>query len=169
MVNLSNKERFLLEGEKYQQQRAIDKYNNYAIQAEDSSLKSLFSNLAKVEERHLEMINKLLNGSLPSLNSQYIHPYYESNISLYNNYFNVGNITLTSVDKSFKDGDKIICFEALTTEELLYSTYSSSFSEFKTTNLKNIFDTILKEKQENLKYLNDYMVTKGMYDNTVFF
>ena len=33
MVNLTNKERFLLEGEKYQQQLAIDKYNNFALQA----------------------------------------------------------------------------------------------------------------------------------------
>ena len=33
MVNLSSKERFLLEGEKYQQQLAIDKYNDYALQS----------------------------------------------------------------------------------------------------------------------------------------
>ena len=30
MVNLSNKEISLLEGEKYQQQLVIDKYNDYA-------------------------------------------------------------------------------------------------------------------------------------------
>ncbi len=33
MVNLTIKEKFLLEGEKYQQQLAIDKYNDYALQA----------------------------------------------------------------------------------------------------------------------------------------
>ena len=53
MVNLTNKEKFLLEGEKYQHQLAIDKYNNYVAQSQDSILKNLFSNLVKIEEKHL--------------------------------------------------------------------------------------------------------------------
>ena len=35
MVNLSSKEKFLLEGERYQQQLAIDQNNDYALQAQD--------------------------------------------------------------------------------------------------------------------------------------
>ena len=38
MVNLSSKEKFLLEGEKYQQQLAIDKFNDFTLHAKDDKL-----------------------------------------------------------------------------------------------------------------------------------
>ena len=77
MVNLTNKEKFLLEGEKYQHQLAIDKYNNYVAQSQDSILKNLFSNLVKIEEKHLSIINEMLQGQVPQINTESIHPYYE--------------------------------------------------------------------------------------------
>ena len=41
------------------------------------------------------------------------------------------------MDNNFDDGDKIICFDALTTEELLHSTSSASSLEFEETEYKN--------------------------------
>lgn len=171
MVNLTSKEIFLLEGEKYQQQLVIDKYNNYALQAQDDSLKSLFFNLVKIEEKHLNMIDEMLQGKVPQIKKENIHPYYENNSINSNNYINIGNITLTSLDNniSYDDGDKIICFDALTTEELLHSTCSASSLEFEKTEFENILKYIIEEKSENLKYLNDYMTKKGMYNNTIHF
>ena len=171
MVNLTSKERFLLEGEKYQQQLVIDKYNDYALQAQDDSLKSLFSNLVKIEEKHLNMIDEMLQGKVPQMNKENIHPYYENNSINSNDYINIGNITLISLDdnSSYDDGDKIICFDALTTEELLHSTCSASSLEFEKTEFENILKYIIEEKSENLKYLNDYMTKKGMYNNIIHF
>lgn len=171
MVNLSSKERFLLEGEKYQQQLAIDKYNDYALQSHDPDLKSLFSNLVKIEEKHLKIVDEMLEGNTPTINKQELHPYYKNNTYSSNDYLNVGNMTLTSMDDnySYQDGDKIICFDALTTEELLHSTYSASSLEFKKTEFHNAFKYIIDEKVENLKYINDYMNKKGMYNNTIYF
>ena len=62
MINLTTKERFLLEGEKYQQLLAIDKFNDYALQSQDAYLKQLFSNLVKIEEKHLKMFDDMLQG-----------------------------------------------------------------------------------------------------------
>lgn len=171
MVNLTNKEIFLLEGEKYQQQLAIDKFNDYALQAQDQVLKNIFFNLAKIEEKHLNMINQILNGEIPQLNNKDIHPYYENNSINSNDFINIGNITLTSLEDSnnYNDGDKIICFDALTTEELLHSTSSASSLEFENTKFENILKYIIQEKSENIKYLNEYMTKKGMYNNTIFF
>lgn len=171
MVNLTSKERFLLEGEKYQQQLVIDKYNDYALQAQDDSLKGLFSNLVKIEEKHLNMIDEMLQGKVPQMNKENIHPYYENNSINSNDYINIGNITLISLDdnSSYDDGDKIICFDALTTEELLHSTCSASSLEFEKTEFENILKYIIEEKSENLKYLNDYMTKKGMYNNIIHF
>ena len=171
MVNLTSKEKSLLEGEKYQQQLAIDKYNDYAIQSQDNTLKALFSNLVKIEEKHLDMIEKMLQGEIPNINRENIHPLYENSSIDSNNYLNIGNITLTSMDDnySYEDGDKIICFDALTTEELLHSTSSASSLEFEKSEFHNALKYIIDEKSENLKYINDYMTKKGMYDNTIYF
>ena len=171
MVNLTTKERFLLEGEKYQQQLAIDEYNDYAVQAHDNTLKTLFSNLVKIEEKHLDMIDEMLQGSVPNINKGNLHPYYKNNSINSADYINIGNITLTSMDdsNSYNDGDKIICFDALTTEELLHSTSSASSLEFENTEFENILKYIIEEKSENIKYLNDYMIKKGMYNNIIYF
>lgn len=169
MVNLTNKERFLLEGEKYQQQLAIDKYNNFALQAADPILKTIFSNLSEIEENHLNMVNEMLQGRIPQINTQNLHPYYTNTSSLSNEYLNIGNMTITSMDNSFDDGDKIICFDALTTEELLHSTYSASSLEFEESEYKNILSKIIDDKKNSLQYLNDYMTKKGMYNNTIYF
>lgn len=169
MVNLTNKERFLLEGEKYQQQLAIDKYNNFSLQAADPILKTIFSNLSEIEENHLNMVNEMLQGRIPQINTQNLHPYYTNTSSLSNEYLNIGNMTITSMDNSFDDGDKIICFDALTTEELLHSTYSASSLEFEESEYKNILSKIIDDKKNSLQYLNDYMIKKGMYNNTIYF
>lgn len=171
MVNLTSKERFLLEGEKYQEQLAIDKYNDYALQSQDNALKNLFFNLVKIEENHLNMINEMLQGNVPKINKNNLHPYYENNSINSNDYINIGNITLTAMDgdNSYDDGDKIICFDALTTEELLHSTSSTSSLEFENTDFENILKYIIDEKSENIKYLNNYMIKKGMYNNIIYF
>ena len=113
----------------------------------------------------------MLKGKIPIVNNQNLHPYYEDNMYYSNNYLNVGNITLSSMDDNFsyEDGDKIICFDALTTEELLHSTYTTSSLEFDKTEFNNIFKFIINEKVESIKYINDYMNKKGMYNNTIYF
>lgn len=62
-----------------------------------------------------------------------------------------------------------MCFDALTTEELLHSTTSVSSLEFENTAFENTLKCIINEKSESIKYLNDYMNKKGMYDNIIYF
>ena len=115
------------------------------------------------------MVNEMLQGIVPKFNKEFIHPYYENSSFNSSDYLNVGNITLTSMDDNYNDGDKIICFNALTTEELLHSTYSSSSFEFEKTEFSDVFKFIIDEKNENLKYINDYMYKNGMHNNTIYF
>ena len=115
------------------------------------------------------MVNEMLQGRIPQINTQNLHPYYTNTSSLSNEYLNIGNMTITSMDNSFDDGDKIICFDALTTEELLHSTYSASSLEFEESEYKNILSKIIDDKKNSLQYLNDYMIKKGMYNNTIYF
>ena len=113
----------------------------------------------------------MLQGKVPLINNKSIHPYYESNTFNSNNYLSVGGMMLTSLDNNYiyEDGDKIICFDALTTEELLHYTYNISKSEFEKSEFNDIFEFIINEKNENIKYINEYMNKKGMYNNTIYF
>ena len=169
MANLTSKEIFLLEGEKYQQQLAIDKYSNYALQAEDPKLKTIFSNLAKSEEKHLSMINDILAGRIPTINNKDYHPYYSDSVTNSNDYLNVGNITLTAVNNDYNESDKVICLDALNTEELLHSIYSASSLEFEENSSRKVLSKIISDKNDSIQYLNNYMTRNGMYNNTILF
>ena len=70
MINLSTKERMLLEDEKSHEQLCVDKYNEYSNKACDTELKNLFSQLAQKEQQHLDSINQLLSGVVPNVNKQ---------------------------------------------------------------------------------------------------
>jgi len=56
----------LLEDQKTHEQVCIDKYTNYADQTQSPQLKNLFQDYAAQEQQHLDSINQLLNGQLPT-------------------------------------------------------------------------------------------------------
>ncbi len=69
-VTLSTKERFLLEDQKTHEEQCILKYDNYANLACDEQLKSVFRSNGQKEQEHLQTINQLLNGKIPSMAGQ---------------------------------------------------------------------------------------------------
>ncbi len=87
MVNLSTKERMLLEDEKSHEQLCVDKYNEYSNKAHCPELKNLFSQLAQKEQQHLDSINQLLNGIVPNINQQSGGQQNSSNQQLVNQQF----------------------------------------------------------------------------------
>lgn len=105
MVNLSTKERMLLEDEKSHEQLCVDKYNEYSNKAHCPELKNLFSQLAQKEQQHLDSINQLLNGIVPNINQQPGGQQNNSNQQLVNQQFinqshiNFGTNTYNEHDK----------------------------------------------------------------------
>lgn len=67
MTNLTQKEKMLLSDQKKHEQVCIQKYQNYANQAQDSQLKQLFTSLAQQEQQHLDTINQIMSGQVPSM------------------------------------------------------------------------------------------------------
>jgi spore coat protein CotF len=70
IVNLTQKERSLLEDQKTHEEICIKKYNNYANLSCDHELSTLFLNLGAQEKTHLDTINQLLSGQMPNMGSQ---------------------------------------------------------------------------------------------------
>jgi spore coat protein CotF len=66
-MQLSQKERSILEDQKSHEELCIKKYNNYANQAQDPQLKQLFQSLAQKEQEHLNSITQILSGQVPNI------------------------------------------------------------------------------------------------------
>ena len=69
-VQLTTKERLLLQDQKSQEELCVKKYQSYAGLAQDPQLKQLFSSLAQKEQEHLNTINQILSGQVPSVGAQ---------------------------------------------------------------------------------------------------
>ncbi|HEY8349764.1 MAG TPA: ferritin-like domain-containing protein, partial [Clostridia bacterium] len=69
-ISLTTKERMLLEDQKSHEEICIEKYSKYAQLASDPQLKNIFINNGKIEQEHLDTLNQLLKGQVPSMGQQ---------------------------------------------------------------------------------------------------
>lgn len=152
-VQLSQKERLLLEDQRSHEDLCVQKYQKYAGQAQDPQLKQLFTDLAQKEQEHLNSINQLLSGQMPNMaagqqQQQGQQPMQGAQ--------GQGNQTPNK-------NDEILCQDMLSTEKYVSGTYDTAIFEFADTNIRNILNHIQKEEQEHGDRLFKYMQNKGMY------
>ncbi|EKQ52842.1 MULTISPECIES: spore coat protein [unclassified Clostridium] len=148
-VNLTQKERMLLEDQKSHEQICIQKYSNYANQAQDTQLKEICKNNGQIEKQHLDTINQLLNGNVPQMKQQ--------NQSSGQNMNNSQSVTSNLSDKE-------ICSDLLMTEKYVSGAYDTAIFEFKDTEVRDVLNHIQKEEQKHGEAIFKYMESKGMYN-----
>ena len=152
-ITLTQKERMLLEDQKNHEQICIEKYSNYANQAQDNQLKQICKNNEQIERQHLNTINQLLNGTVPQMNQQQ------------NQGQNPGqNMNNTQVAGVCGASDKDICSDLLMTEKYVSGTYDTAIFEFKDTEVRDVLNHIQKEEQKHGESIFKYMESKGMYN-----
>jgi len=156
MINLTTKERMLLEDEKEHEQLCIDKYNQYATRAHDPQLQNLFNQLAQKEQQHLDTINQLLNGTMPSMGQGQQQSQQQNNMTTQMPNLNLGT-------QSYDKHDKMLCSDSLSTEKFVSSTYNTAIFEFRDKNIRQILNHIQKEEQEHGEQIYNYMASHGMY------
>lgn len=152
MSHLTQKERYLLEDQKSQEELCIKKYNNYANQAQDSSLKQLFTQIGQQEQQHLNTINQILSGQVPSMNQQQN----QQNTNMQGMTSGQGGMT------NQQDAD--LCEDLLSTEKYVSGTYNTAIFEFKDSNIRQALNHIQKEEQQHGEQIFNYMQSKGMYN-----
>ncbi|NEZ47032.1 spore coat protein [Clostridium niameyense] len=156
--NLSQKERMLLEDQKSHEQLCIEKYTNYANQAQDPQLKQIFLQSLEDEKQHLNTINQMLNGQVPNLAMEKSK---QQNSNKNMNAQMPSNNTSAGLNSK---SDKELCEDILMTEKYVSSTYDTSIFEFTNTTLRDDLNHIQKEEQNHGKAVFDYMHSKGMYN-----
>ena len=147
-ITLSQKERMLLEDQKSHEQICIEKYSNYANQAQDIQLKQICKTNEQIERTHLDTINQLLSGNIPQMNQ---------------NQNPVQNVNTTATVVS-NISDKDMCSDLLMTEKYVSGAYDTTIFEFRDTNVRDVLNHIQKEEQKHGEAIFQYMESKGMYN-----
>lgn len=149
MIQLTKKETDLLKDMKDQEQLCIDKYTKHAQCASDAQLKNLFSQMATTEREHLDTLNQICSGTVPSPSG--------------------GSKTTPTFTATYtaetpeKCNDKYLCSDALAIEKHASHLYDTCIFEFADENVRKALNHIQKEEQEHGKMLYDYMNVNGMY------
>jgi len=151
-LNLTQKERMLLEDQKNHEQVCIQKYLSFASQASDPQLQQLFRNYANQEQQHFNTINQILNGQIP-------------NVSQNNqNMQSAPQLNPQSNHPSFQNKDDAeLCKDLLMTEKYISGTYDTAIFEFSNSNIRQILNHIQKEEQQHGEGIFNYMQAHGMY------
>lgn len=149
MLQLTQKETELLKDMKDQEQLCIDKYSKHAACAKDPQLKNLFSQMATTENGHLNTLNQICSGSVPSPAGG------SSSMPTFTPYYCEENCD--------KQNDKYLCSDALAIEKHASHLYDTCVFEFADENVRKTLNHIQKEEQDHGKMLYDYMKVNGMY------
>lgn len=154
-LQLSEKEKMLLEDQKSHEMLCIEKYSHYGKEAEDEQLQLLCEQHEKHEKNHLDTINKLLSGKVPKINQQQSQSQQKQSKSSVQK--------KQTVQKTGSQNDKNICADLLMSEKYVSGTYDTAIFEFRDTNVRQILNHIQKEEQQHGEEIFQYMQSNGMY------
>ncbi len=153
MIQLTQKERLLLEDQKAHEELCILKYSSYAQQAKDPQLKQLFTTYAGQEQQHLDTVNQILAGQQPAMGSgqQQAQPPPP------------GPEGIGRQLAADAQNDAAICQDMLSTEKYISATYDTAIFEMIDANVRQALNHIQKEEQQHGEGIFNYMQSKGYY------
>ena len=156
-LQLTQKERSLLEDQKKHEEICIQKYTNYAQQAEDPQLKQLFNQYASQEQQHYNTINQLLQGQQPMIggNQGYQQQAQQRQGQQLQSRTGAGMAG---------QGDAALCTDMLMTEKFVSSAYDTAIFESANAQVRQALQHIQKEEQQHGEGLFNYMQQNGMYN-----
>ena len=164
---LSQKERMLLEDLKKEEDLCVMKYQNYAQQAQDSQLSSLFSKLAGEEQKHHDTVDQLLQGGGPSQASLTAHAAGRIDSATQTMKSSKPNRTsgMTGLNASGSGGnpDQYLLQDMLSTEKYVSSAYDTGVFESAQPNIRKALQQIQQDEQGHGEQLYQYMSSHGMY------
>lgn len=168
-LNLSQKERMLLEDQKSHEELCVKKYNDYASKTQDTQLKQLFNNYSSKEQDHLNSINQILSGQVPQMNQQQGQQSQQSQSG------NQGTQGTQNNQQGMAQGmnqntsflsknDQDLCHDMLMVEKYVSGSYDTAIFEMKDKNVRDVLNHIQKEEQQHGEGLYNYLNSRGMYN-----
>jgi len=158
MINLTQKEKALLQDQKTHEEVCIKKYNEYANKAEDPQLKQLFRNHAQHEQQHLSTINQIASGQVPNMNQNQQQQGQQGA----QGQGTQGQNGMRTGSGSKNDAD--LCNDILMTEKFVSGAYDTAIFEFRDPNIRQALNHIQKEEQQHGESVFKYMESMGLYN-----
>ncbi len=149
-MDFTQKEKDMLSELKNHEKLCIEKYSRHSQCAADEQLKSLFQGLSEEENKHLESLNQIENGTVPPISNE------EKPLPV----FTAKYKSMLSPEKS---SDMYLCNDLLSGEKHVSHMYDTAAFEFRDQNVRTFLNHIQKEEQKHGKMIYDYMTTNGMY------
>jgi spore coat protein CotF len=156
-LQLSQKEKSLLMDQRTHEETCVDKYAKYSNQAQDPQLKQLFNSHAAQEQEHLNTINQILSGQVPSVGGQQNQGQSQPQMTS-----GQGQM-ISSVQGNYNQEDAKLCKDILMTEKFVSGAYNTAIFEFRDTNIRQVLNHIQKEEQQHGEGIFHYMQSQGMY------
>lgn len=155
---LSQKENQLLQDQKTHEKICIQKYQKYAQQASDPKLKQLFQSYAEQEQQHLNTIDSILNGQVPSMNQS------QNSQSTQQSQQNSTQAQSTTTQSGASQADATLCTDMLMTEKYVSNAYDTAIFEFADSKVRQALNHIQKEEQEHGEGIFNYLSSQNMYN-----
>lgn len=145
-MQLSEKQKSLVEDLMSQEELCIEKYSQYKNLAKDEELKNLFGKMREDEEQHYSSLQHLLEGKCPELNDKN-HAKLEYNpVAAY-----AGNCN--TEDKAH---DQYLCTDSITTEKYISTAYNDDLFQFGESNVRDLLNNIQTDEQKHAEMLHKY-------------
>ncbi|WBY64948.1 MAG: Ferritin-like domain-containing protein [Thermocaproicibacter melissae] len=152
MVTLSQKERFLIQDLQDQEKLCIEKYEKNQTAAKDTVLKDLFGELKKDEQRHYDSLGQVLNGTVPSVNTNDTAGKDYNPKATYTGNFNQAD----------KDNDSFLCTDSISVEKYVSSAYNFNLFQFGNSDVRRLLNDIETEEQNHAERIYKYKTVNQM-------
>lgn len=184
-LNLTQKERMLLDDQKSHEELCIKKYNDYASKAQSQELKQLFGNFATKEAEHLNSLNQILQGQVPQMNQQQgqqnqqqcqpnqqqaqqmqqqIQQQIQQAQQNQQKQCQQNQQSMNQKGSFINSADKDLCSDMLMVEKYVSGAYDTAIFEMTDKNVRQVLNHIQKEEQEHGEGIYNYMKNNGMYN-----
>ena len=155
-LQLSQKEKQLLQDQQSHEKICIQKYQNSAEQASDPQLKQLFQSYAQQEQQHLNTLTSILSGQVPSMSQgQQSQQSQQSSTQA----------TSATSSSAASQADAMLCSDMLMTEKFVSGAYDTAIFESADSSVRQALNHIQKEEQKHGEGIYNYMSSNGMYNS----
>jgi rubrerythrin len=152
MINLTEKESYLIKDLQDQEKLCIDKYTNNENAAKDEVLKELFGTIKQEEQKHYDSLEQLLNGTVPAVNSK----------DTAGKEYNPSATYVGNFNQADKESDKFLCTDAITTEKYVASAYNYELFQFGNSDVRKLLNDIETEEQNHAERIYKYKTVNQM-------
>lgn len=153
MINITEKERLLLQDLQDQEKMCVEKYQKNEAMANDPVLKELFGSLKQEEQQHYNSLGQVMNGSVPRVNTQDASGKAYKPRATYKG---------KKCDETAKKDDAFLCTDAISSEKYVSSAYDFDLFQFDNSDVRRLLNDIETEEQNHAEKIHKYKVANDM-------